>query len=433
MGEAVVITGVGAITPLGVGTHALYTRWMAGECGLAGGIGRCSEFEPTDWLTRKEARRTPRFAQLTLVSADEAVRQAGWDRGLPCEPERVGCVIGTGVGAQTTIESHADLFRSKGVASVSPLRMATALGNAAAVGVQLRYGLKGESFGMMGACAAGAQALGAGVRMIRAGEVDAMIVGGAEAAISEQILKLLEMIGAGSKCGISRPFDRRRDGFVLGEGAGVLVLESLRLARAREAPILGYVVGYGASSDAYHVTAPPPDGNGGVQALKAAFRDAGIDARDVQYVNAHGTSTVLNDRSETVALKRAFSEHARKLQISSTKSAIGHLIGAAGAVEAIATLYTLHTKVVAPTLGLEEREEGLDLDYVPLRAQALRDPAPGHPAIAISNCFGFGGHNSVVVIEPGDASLLPEAPSGAEAAHVAGHDAQVGQASAPVA
>lgn len=426
MNEPVVITGVGAVTPLGVGARTLYVRWAAGECGLADGIGPCDEFEATDWLTRKEARRTPRFAQLTLVSADEALRQAGWDRELPCEPERVGCVIGTGVGAQTTIESHAEAFREKGISSVSPLRMATALGNAAAVGVQLRYGLKGESFGMMGACAAGAQALGAGVRMIRAGEVDAMIAGGAEAAISKQILKLLEMIGAGSTSGISRPFDRRRDGFVLGEGAGVLALESLGLARKRGAPILGYLLGYGASSDAYHVTAPPPDGAGGVQALKAAFRDAGIDAHDVQYVNAHGTSTVLNDRSETVALKSAFGEHAYELQISSTKSAIGHLIGAAGAVEAIAALYTLHTKVVAPTLGLEQPEEGLDLDYVPLQAQALHDPAPGHPPIAISNCFGFGGHNSVVVIKPGDTPLSWAPLDVTAGARIAGHDPQVG-------
>jgi 3-oxoacyl-[acyl-carrier-protein] synthase II len=405
MSQPVAITGVGAVTPLGVGAEMLYARWAAGECGLADGIGPCREFEASEWLSRKEARRTPRFAQLTLVSADEAVRQAGWDEQLPCDPERIGCVIGTGIGAQTTVESQSELYREKGISSVSPLRLATAMGNAAAVGVQLRYGLKGESFGLMGACAAGAQALGAAVRMIRAGEVDAMVAGGAEAAISQRILKLLEVIGAGSESGISRPFDRRRDGFVLGEGAGVLTLESLDLAHARGAPIFGYLLGYGGSSDAYHVTAPPPDGAGGVQALRAAFRDGGIDPEEVQYVNAHGTSTLLNDRSETVALKTAFGDYAYKLQISSTKSAIGHLIGAAGAVEAIATLYTLQAKVVAPTLGLEEPEEGLDLDYVPLRAVPLRAPAPGHDPIAISNCFGFGGHNSVVALKSGPSPL----------------------------
>jgi 3-oxoacyl-[acyl-carrier-protein] synthase II len=404
MSEPIIVTGVGAVTPLGVGASVLHERWAAGACGIADGLGRCDAFDPSEWLSKKEIRRAPRYGQLTLAAADEALHDAGWDADLPCDAERVGCVIGTGIAAQTTIEAHNDIYREKGPSGIPPIQVATALGNAAAVGVQLRYGLKGESFGLIGACAAGAQAIGAAIRMIRSGEVDAMIVGGAEAAISERVVASLELLGAGSPSGFSRPFDRRRDGFVLGEGSGVLVLESQALAASRGAREVGRIIGYGASSDAFHVTAPPPDGAGAVQALNVALRDAGIGPGDVQYVNAHGTSTVLNDRSETVALKEVFRDHAYELQVSSTKSATGHLIGAAGAVEAIAALFALRTRTVPPTLGLEEPEEGLDLNYVPLRAQSLHDPPAGRPRIAISNCFGFGGHNSVLVLVPPIAS-----------------------------
>jgi 3-oxoacyl-[acyl-carrier-protein] synthase II len=415
MTEPVVITGIGAVTPLGVGASALHYRWAAGECGIEDGLGRCADFEPGDWLSKKEIRRTPRFAQLTLAAAEEARAEAGWAEGLPCEPERVGCVIGTGIGAQTTIESQTLTFVERGPVAIPPLQIATALSNSAAVSLQLRYGIKGESYGVVGACAAGAQAIGAALRMIRGGEVDAILVGGAEASISDIVSASLRVLGATSEVGISRPFDRRRDGFVLGEGAGVLVLESTRLARERGAPELGRITGYGASSDAFHVTAPPPDGAGSIQALHAAFRQAGIGPRDIQYVNAHGTSTPLNDRSETIALKEAFGEHAYEVQVSSTKSTIGHLIGAAGAVEAIATLYALKTRTVPPTIGLEEPEEGLDLNFVPGSAQPLQEPEPGHPPIAISNSFGFGGHNTVLVMEPGDAPLRDGEPA-AEAA-----------------
>jgi 3-oxoacyl-[acyl-carrier-protein] synthase II len=409
--EPVVITGIGAVTPLGVGAAQLHDRWVAGECGIEDGLGRCNDFEPSNWLTKKEIRRTPRFAQLTLAAAEEARAQAGWAGELPCGPERVGCVIGTGMGAETTIESQTLTYAERGAVALPPLQVATALGNSAAVSLQLRYGLKGESYGVVGACAAGAQAIGAGLRMIRNGEVDAMLVGGAEAPISEIVVASLQVIGAISKVGISRPFDRHRDGFVLAEGAGVLVLESASLARERGAPEMGRIISYGASSDAFHVTAPPSDGAGSVQALLAALRLGGIEPRDVQYVNAHGTSTPLNDRSETIALKKVFGEYAYEVQVSSTKSTIGHLIGAAGAVEAIATLYALKTRTVAPTIGLEEPEEGLDLNFVPRTAQPLREPESGHPPIAISNSFGFGGHNTVLVMEPGDAPLRNGEPA----------------------
>jgi 3-oxoacyl-[acyl-carrier-protein] synthase II len=403
--EPVVITGIGAVTPLGVGAPALHERWAAGECGIEDGLGRCKEFDPSDWLSKREIRRTPRFAQMTLAAAEEAFTQAGWTQGLPVEAGRIGCVIGTGIGAQTTIEAQAVEYVKRGRNATPPLQVATALANSAAVGVQLRYGLKGESYGIVGACAAGGQAIGSAMRMIRSGEVDAMLVGGAESSISEMVTSSLQILGAISKLGISRPFDRRRDGFVLGEGAGVLVLESTTLARGRGAPELGRIIGYGASSDAFHVTAPPPDGSGSIQALRALFRQAGIEPADVQYVNAHGTSTPLNDRAETIALKQVFGDHVYDVQVSSTKSTIGHLIGAAGAVEAIATLYALRTGTVPPTIGLEESEEGLDLNFVPGEAQALRPPRAGRPAIAISDSFGFGGHNTVLAMEPGPTPL----------------------------
>lgn len=411
MRASVIVTGMGAVTPLGVGARTLYERWATGHCGIVDGLGACDSFDSAQWLTKKEIRRTPRFAQLALAAAQEALDDAGWGEAPPCDPARVGCIIGTGIAAQTTIETQSEVYREKGINALSPLALATALGNAAAVSVQIRYGLKGESFGLAGACAAGAQAIGAAIRLLMTGEVDAMVVGGAESAMSERVVASLGLIGAGSQIGISRPFDRRRDGFVLGEGAGVLVIESEQLARARGARELGRIIGYGASSDAFHVTAPPPDGSGAVQALRAALCHAEIQPGDVQYVNAHGTSTVLNDRSETIALKEVFGDHAYKLQISSTKSAVGHLIGAAGAVEAIATLCTLDTGIVPPTLGLEEPEEGLDLDYVPLSPQPLRRAPENHPQIAISNCFGFGGHNSVLVMVPANAALGTAPPS----------------------
>jgi 3-oxoacyl-[acyl-carrier-protein] synthase II len=399
--EPVVITGMGAVTPLGVGAPTLHRRWAAGECGLVDGLGTCAEFEPGDWLSKKEIRRTSRFTQLALAASDEALKQAGWGTGLPYESERIGCIIGTAIGAHDTVETQMLAYKKRGVVGVPPLQVATAMGNAAAVGVQIRYGLKGESYGLVGACAAGAQAIGAAQRMISAGQLDAAVVGGAESTMSEFVSISLRLLGATSEIGLSRPFDRRRDGFVLSEGAGILVLESAAQARKRKAPEFGRIIGYGASSDAYHVTAPPEDGSGGAQALRAALRHATIEPGDIQYVNAHGTSTLLNDRSETAALKSVFGAHAYDLQVSSTKSAIGHMIGAAGAVEAIATLYALQAKIVPPTIGLEEPEDGLDLNYVPARAQPLRDPQSGNHATAVSNCFGFGGHNAVVVLQPG--------------------------------
>ncbi|HEY7630891.1 MAG TPA: beta-ketoacyl-ACP synthase II [Thermoleophilaceae bacterium] len=398
MSRRVVITGVGAVSPLGNGASTLYERWKAGECGIESGVGACSEFEPEEVLTKKELRRTDRFAQLAIAACQEALEQAGWDgEELPVDPNRVGCVIGTGIGGIATIETQHDVLNESGPKRVSPLGIPLMMGNAGAANLALRHGFKGPAFSTVSACAAGADAIGTALRMIRAGDADAVVTGGAEAGITPLAYACFGAMGALSESGISRPFDARRDGFVMGEGAGVLVLEAAETAEERGATVLGELLGYGASADAFHLTAPEPGGGGAARAIARALEDAGVAASDLHYVNAHGTSTPLNDRSETDALKAAFGEElAKSIPISSTKSAVGHLLGAAGAVEAVATLLALRERVAPPTLGYEVPDEGLDLDYVPDGPRPL-EGANGR-AVALSNSFGFGGHNAVLCI-----------------------------------
>jgi 3-oxoacyl-[acyl-carrier-protein] synthase II len=395
----VVITGVGAVTPLG-GARDLVRRWTAGESGIRDGAGACVEFEPTDTMTPKEARRADRFTQLGLAASDAALADAGWDGGPPYDPDRVGVVIGTGIGGIGTIEDQYGVLRDRGPERVSPLTVPRMMANALPGQVSMRHGLEGEAYAVVSACAAGAQAIGAAARMIRAGEADAVVTGGGEAALTPLSWAAFASLDALSETGISRPFDRRRDGFVMGEGAGVLVLEDGEAAEARGAPILGELLGYGATADAHHITAPEPEGRGAAKAIQRALRDAGLLPENIDYVNAHGTSTPLNDRAETAALKAALGEHAANVPISSTKSAIGHLLGAAGAVEAIATVLALQERVAPPTLGLEEPDEGLDLDYVPGEARELvaRGNGDAGRLVALSNAFGFGGHNAVLCL-----------------------------------
>jgi 3-oxoacyl-[acyl-carrier-protein] synthase II len=273
------------------------------------------------------------------------------------------------------------------------------MANAAAGALAIQHDLRGECFGTVSACAAGAQALGAAARMVERGDALACLAGGTEAAITPLAMAAFAEMGATSDAGISRPFDRRRDGFVMGEGAGVMVFEDAESAEARGAPILGYLRGYGATADAHHLTAPEPTGEGAARAIAKALADAEVTPSDLAYVNAHGTSTPLNDRSETEALKRALGEDAARIPTSSTKSSIGHLLGAAGAVEAVATLEALRARVAPPTLNLEEPDEGLDLDYVPREARPLELNGNGRGPVGISNSFGFGGHNVVLCIE----------------------------------
>jgi 3-oxoacyl-[acyl-carrier-protein] synthase II len=397
MTRQAVITGIGAVTPLGVGARTLHERWSAGQSGIEDGFGRCSEFDPKEHLTVKEVRRSDRFTQLALAAAQEALEDAGWDDGPPVDRARAGCVVGTGIGGIGTLEEQHLILQEKGAQRISSLAIPLLMANAASGVLAMKHGLQGQSFGTVSACAAGAHAIGTAARAIAYGDADVCVTGGSESSITPLATAAFERMEAMSESGISRPFDKRRDGFVMGEGAGILVLEEEEVARERGARILGRVIGYGATSDAHHLTAPEPHGKGAARAIELALSDAGVEPSDVIYVNAHGTSTPLNDRSETEAIKATFGDHANELAVSSTKSTIGHLLGAAGAVEAIATLLALRDRVAPPTLNYEEEDEGLDLDYVPNEARPLRNGDAR--AIGISNAFGFGGHNAVLCIE----------------------------------
>jgi 3-oxoacyl-[acyl-carrier-protein] synthase II len=346
----------------------------------------------------KEVRRSDRFTQLALAAAAEALEDAGWNGEVPYDPDRAASVIGTGIGGIGTLEANHIILRDEGADRISPLSIPLLMANAASGVIAMKHDLHGQSFGTVSACAAGAHAIGMAERLIRYGDADAVVTGGSEAAITPLATAAFARMDALSDSGISRPFDRRRDGFVMGEGAGVLVLEEEEQARARGARILGYMRGFASTSDAHHLTAPEPSGRGAARAMELALKDAGIDASDVLYVNAHGTSTPLNDRAETNAIKTALGDElAGKIPVSSTKSAIGHLLGAAGAVEAIATLLALRDRIAPPTLNYGEPDEGLDLDYVPNEARPLQNG--DSRAIGLSNAFGFGGHNAVLCLE----------------------------------
>jgi 3-oxoacyl-[acyl-carrier-protein] synthase II len=416
--EAIVVTGVGAVTPLGVGARTMHERWSAGVCGVVDGEAACADFDPREFLSAKEARRADRFTQLALAACQEALADAGWidsnpgtpgggSPELPYDAQRIGCVLGTGIGGIGTLVDGQDTLRERGGQYVSPLSVPLMMSNAGAGALSMAHGLRGPSFAVSSACASGAHAIGSALRMLQTGEADAVVAGGSEAGLTPLARAAFSALDALSKEGISRPFDARRDGFVMGEGAAVLVLERADAAQARGARVLGVIRGYGATSDAHHLTAPREDGAGQAGAMTAALADAGVGPEQIDYVNAHGTSTPLNDRAETAAIKLALGEHATRIPVSSTKSAIGHLLGAAGAVEAVATLLALRDRVAPPTIGLTEPDEGLDLDYVPgsARPLALNGNGDGsvhgqdRPALALSNSFGFGGHNAVLCLE----------------------------------
>jgi 3-oxoacyl-[acyl-carrier-protein] synthase II len=402
MNRRVVITGMGAVTPLGVGARTLHEGWLAHRSGIEDGAGACRDFNPTDVMSSKEVRRSDRFAQLAIAACAEAIADAGWDAAEPpCESDMVGCVIGSGIGGMSTFENSCDVLRDRGPERVSPLSIPLIMGNAASGLLAMRHGFRGPVFGVMSACASGSHAIGAAVRMIQCGDAEAVIAGGSEASLTPLARAAFGAMDATSPSGVSRPFDARRDGFVMGEGAGVLVLESAEMAAARGARVLGEVLGYAATADAHHLTAPDPSGTSAARAITRALADAGLAPEEVDYVNAHGTSTPLNDRSETGALKLALGDHAMRVPVSSTKSVTGHSLGAAGAVEAIATILALADRVAPPTVGYEEQEEGLDLDYVADGPRPLRVRENGSgpkPSVAISNSFGFGGHNAVLCL-----------------------------------
>ncbi|MFL5836171.1 MAG: beta-ketoacyl-[acyl-carrier-protein] synthase family protein [Solirubrobacteraceae bacterium] len=387
--RSVVITGRGAVTSIGEGADAFLDALYERRSGIADGLGPCADFDPEAAMTAKQARRADRFTQFAVVAADQACVEAGLPDGI--EPERLGVLIGTGIGGLETLERECRNWIERGDRGVSPLMVTMMMPNAAAGAIAMRMGARGPGFSVASACATGAHAIGEAARMVARGEADVVIAGGTEAGLNGLTVAAFKSLGALSKAGVSRPFDARRDGFVMGEGAGALILEAEEHARARGAEIRGRVAGYGASNDAFHITEPDREGRGATAAMRSALKDAGAQPGDVGYINAHGTSTPYNDKVETIALHSVFNGGAPP--VSSTKSAIGHLLGAAGAVEAVAALGAIERGLLPPTINYEEPDPECDLDYVP---DGPRE-APGLE-LALSNSFGFGGQNACLAI-----------------------------------
>jgi 3-oxoacyl-[acyl-carrier-protein] synthase II len=402
----VVVTGLGLVTPLGNDVESTWAALLAGKSG-AGPITlfeagedfdvrfacEVKNFEPERYMERKEVRRTDRFAQFALAAAQQAVEHAGWGDSLEgVDKDRVGVIIGSGIGGIATFEDQARVMFERGPKRISPFFIPMFISDIASGLVSMRYGARGPNFTTVSACASGAHAVGTAFRIVARGEADAMIVGGAEATVTPMTMAGFASMRALSERNdspetASRPFDATRDGFVLGEGAGCLVIESLEHARARGATILGEIIGYGQTADAYHLTAPAPEGAGAQLAMRAALQDAGLEPDDVDYINAHGTSTPANDMNETLAAKAVFGDHAYELVMSSTKSMTGHLLGAAGAVESVISLLVCENGVIPPTINFSTPDPDCDLNYA--HNTKLERPVE----VAISNSFGFGGHN----------------------------------------
>ena len=405
----VVVTGLGALTPAGLGVPATWEALKAGRSGIARLTlcdptgysctvgGEVTGYKASDYLDSKTARRMARFVQFAIVAAREAVEHAGLDLGAE-DLDRIGVVLGNGNGGYPEIEEGARTLVAKGGMRMSPFFFPMTLPNIAAAQVSLTYGLRGPSATIVTACAAGTQAIGEAAEMVRRGAADVVVTGGVEAGISQlglggfAVMRALSTTFNDEPARASRPFDARRDGFVPAEGAGVLVLESLAHARERGAEPLVEIAGYGATSDAYHVVHPDEDGSGAMRAMRIAIADAGLAPHEIDYINAHGTSTPLNDRIETLAIKRLFGEAAHGVSVSSTKSMLGHALGGAGGMEAVATVMTIVDGVMHPTINQEESDPDCDLDYVPNQAR------PRDVRAAMTNSFGFGGQNACVVM-----------------------------------
>lgn len=409
MSRRVVVTGLGMVTPLGLDARATWEGLLAGRSGVrriehfaderfAGTVAaEVRGFDPAAFMERKEARRADRFTQFAIAAAEEARGQAGHE---PREggDARMATLIGTAIGGALTMEREYEALRERGPGRVSPFTLTRMLPDMAGGELSIRLGAKGVNFAVASACASGADAIGVAAGMIRRGEADAAMAGGAEAAVTPLVVAGFAAARALTEstdpATASRPFDANRDGFVIGEGAGVLLLEAEERALARGAEPLAELAGYGASSDAFHVTQPDEHAAGAALAMETALAEAGMAPDDVDYLNAHGTSTQMNDRCETAAVKRVFGEHARTLPVSSTKSMTGHLLGAAGAVEAGIAVLALRHGAIPPTINYETPDPACDLDYVPNAARAA-------PLRAVmSNAFGFGGHNSSLVFRP---------------------------------
>ncbi len=410
MKQRVVITGIGFVTALGFGPEETWQALLRGESGVrlitrfdtsqfdSRIAAEVKNFDPTTFVEKKEVRRMDTFVQYAVAAADYAVKDAGFERWEGTAGDRVGVVIGSGIGGFGTIEQEHETLLTRGPRRVSPFFIPSAIVNLAAGQVSMRFGARGPNSAPCTACSSGTHAIGDSFRIIQRGEADVMIAGGSEAAITPLSVAGFDSLKALSTRNdfpekASRPFDRDRDGFVLGEGAGILILEELHHAFGRGARIYAEVVGYGMSGDAHHMTAPPPDGHGAIRVMHRTLEDAGIAADQVDYINAHGTSTPPNDRTETAAIKVVFGAHARKVAISSTKSMIGHLLGAAGAVEAGVAILSVRDQMIHPTINLENPDPECDLDYVPNAARRAMI------RYALSNSFGFGGTNACVLFK----------------------------------
>ncbi|MCH8303899.1 MAG: beta-ketoacyl-ACP synthase II [Candidatus Marinimicrobia bacterium] len=413
MHRRVVVTGMGAVTPIGNSIPEFYdslengkngigpiTRFDTSEfkCRIAGEV---KEFSPEDRIEKKDIRRMDLFTQYALYAADMAIEDAGLKDNDDINKERVGVIVGSGIGGILTFEKQTAVLNEKGVRKVSPFFITMLIADISPGRISIAHGFKGPNYAVTSACATANHAIGDSFRQIQYGSADVMIAGGSEATVATLAVAGFMNMQALSRRNdepekASRPFDLERNGFILAEGGGIIVLEELEHAKARGARIYAEIGGLGNTGDAYHITAPAPGGEGAVRAINIALEDAKVSPSDVDYINAHGTSTQFNDKNETAAIKTVFGKHAYKLSVSSTKSMTGHLLGAAGAVEAIACIFAINKSLIPPTINYEFPDPECDLDYTPNKAAAKE------VNIAISNTFGFGGHNSVILFKKYD-------------------------------
>jgi 3-oxoacyl-[acyl-carrier-protein] synthase II len=410
MKRRVVVTGMGAITPVGNDVATTWRSLIEGKSGTAPitkfdasnfpvrFAAEVKGFNPLDYMERKEAKRADQYTQYAVAASRQAMTDADLVQRNGMDPDRIGVIIGSGIGGLKSFEEQHDVYRERGVGKISPFFIPMFIADIAAGIVSMMFNAKGPNYATVSACATSAHAIGDAYRTIQYGDADIMITGGAEATVTPMAIGGFANMKALSERNdspetASRPFDATRDGFVMGEGAGILILEELEHALGRGAKIYAEIVGYGATGDAYHLTAPAPDGEGAQRAMKRALKDAGLEPKDIQYINAHGTSTPANDFNETRAIKAVFGDESKKVNVSSTKSATGHMLGAAGAVEAVISAMVVGSGVIPPTINYQHPDPELDLNYTP-NTCVERDVNA-----VLSNSFGFGGHNTTLAIK----------------------------------
>lgn len=409
MSRRVVVTGLGVISPVGNDIETFWQALLSGKSGIgpltsfdasafdSRIAGEVKNFNPTEYMDIKTAKRMEKFAQYAVAASKQAITDSGLNLAEE-DVRRIGVVIGSGIGSMGVLERECKTYLEKGPSRISPFMIPSFIANEAAGQVSIIFGLKGPNSCIVTACASGAHSLGDAFRLIKHGDAEVMIAGGTESCITPLgvggfcALKALSTKRNDSPQTASRPFDKLRDGFVMAEGSGIVALEELSHALKRNARIYAEMVGFGMSADAYHITAPDASGDGAVRAMKAALKEAGVRPDEVSYINAHGTSTLLNDKVETLAIKKTFGEHSKKLAVNSTKSMTGHLLGAAGGVELIVCCLSIRDAIVHPTVNYEVSDPDCDLDYVPNTSRKIT------VGIAISNSLGFGGHNATIVV-----------------------------------